>query len=198
LFTGIVQVFGEITAIDKSQSFWDLTIKSSLATRFKLGDSVMTNGVCLTVSEIIDAEHYVVQVIPETLAATNLGELEVGDFVNLEESLRLNDALHGHFVLGHVDTTVVITEIRRDQFVEIFFELPEPGLAYAIVKKGSVCLNGVSLTVSKRTDQHFAVALIPETLERTTFGALEVGALVNLEIDMIARYLAGILANRQV
>lgn len=152
-----------------------------------LGSSVSINGVCLTVASVIGAQ-IEFDVVPETLSRTSLGELVLGDFVNVEPSLRFGDELGGHLVYGHVDaTTVVLGKHPEGQGVRMWFVTP-PDLEPLIAEKGYVALDGVSLTVADIAEGQFAVALIPETLARTTLGKKEAGSALNLEADPIARY----------
>lgn len=172
-----------------------LGMSPQLAGRLPVGASVAVSGVCLTVTgaptpsaEAAELESVVVELAPETLARTTLGALGKGAWVNLEPALEAGDALGGHWVQGHVDTTLEVVE-RRDleDHRELAFRLPRELAAY-VVEKGSVALDGVSLTVASRGADRFGVALIPHTLEVTTLGSLEVGERVNLEVDVLAKY----------
>jgi riboflavin synthase len=161
----------------------------------RLGDSVAVNGVCLTVA----AHHGTVldfDVIPETLARSNLGELSVGADVNLEMSLKVGDRLDGHLVYGHIDATTIIVRIEPEgQGVRMWCAIP-PALASLVCEKGYVALDGTSLTVAAVEGAGFAVALIPETLKRTTLGRKRTGDALNIEADPVARYVAAVLGNR--
>jgi riboflavin synthase len=163
-----------------------LTIRRPAALEAMRGDSVAVNGVCLTV--IDDGDPLAFDVVPETVNRTNLGELRVNDGVNLETSLRAGDPLGGHLVYGHVDaTTVVLSKTKEGDGARMWCVTP-PELAPLIAEKGSVALEGVSLTVAAVREGEFAVALIPETLLKTTLGDVEEGSSLNLETDPIARY----------
>ena len=194
MFTGIVKELGTITKIDVKKDITTWQIKSKMAATFELGASIMVHGVCLTVVET-GSDFFVVNIVPETLSCTNLGAKVEGDKVHLEPSLKLQDALDGHFVLGHVDTTASLREIYDRDLYELEFNLPKIYQQY-IVRKGSVAINGVSLTVADVESDTFTVALIPETLKRTTFTKLSKGDLVNIEIDMVARYLEHMVSKR--
>ena len=190
MFTGIITDKGEIRSITVNNDIVTFEVQTSydIAT-IELGESISNNGVCLTVVHInADTSSISFDIIPETLDKTNLGEKEVGDFLNLERSLRVGDMLSGHFVQGHIDTTVSIATIEaRGASKRVTFKLPSEYAEY-IKMKGSVALNGVSLTVSSVDATTFSVDLIPVTLTETTFGDLIVGDTVNFEIDMLARY----------
>lgn len=194
MFTGIVRELGKIINVEPKKDVVTWEIEAGFIDELKLGASVMTHGVCLTVTELLDRS-FKVDIVPETLRCTMLQKIKVGDFVHLEPSLRLQDTVDGHFVMGHVDTVVKLKAIHdRDEY-ELELELPEKYRQY-IAQKGSVSLNGVSLTVADTTDSTFTVALIPETLKRTTFSSLKPGSTVNVEIDMVARYLEHMLKLR--
>ena len=159
------------------------------------GDSISINGVCLTVVD--DADPLACDVVPETLSRSNLGELRSNDLVNLEASLRAGDPIGGHLVYGHVDaTTVVISKTKEGEGVRLWCVTPL-GFEALIAEKGSVALEGVSLTVAAVREGEFAVALIPETLAKTTLGTIEEGSTLNLEADPIARYVVHALRERR-
>jgi len=161
-----------------------------------LGASVAVNGVCLTVASVEGAQ-IAFDVVPETLSRSNLGELQRGDFVNVEPSLRLGDELGGHLVYGHVDATaVVLGKHPEGQGYRMWCVTP-PALAPLIAEKGYVALDGVSLTVAAVGAGQFAVVLVPETITRTTLGRKDAGAALNLEADAVARYVAHILGRRK-
>ena len=168
-----------------------LSVQAATEMAATRGDSVAVNGVCLTVVE--PGRVMTFDVIPETLSRTNLGELQPGDPVNLESSLRVGDELGGHLVYGHVDATTVVLSTRREgQGIRVWCVTP-PSFSPLVAEKGSVALDGVSLTVAQVADGEFAVALIPETLAKTTLGRKDAGSVLNLEADPIARYVAHIL-----
>ena len=178
MFTGIVCELGSVVAIDR------LTIRGPLVTSdAKPGDSIAVNGVCLTVVDVADGV-FSVDVMDETLRRSSLGALRPGDPVNLEPAARLGDRLGGHLVQGHVDGVASIVDRHRN---EVRFSLPD-GLERYVVEKGSITVDGVSLTVMSVADGSFTVGLIPTTLAMTTLGTKRVGAPVNLEVDVIAKY----------
>lgn len=187
MFTGII----ESTGIIKNKSVNGTNIIFTInADNFaqKLGESISINGACLTVIKF-SAESFNVEAIPETLKLTNLGDLEIHDQVNLEKSLTVGSSLDGHFVLGHIDFKTTVKKISLDgDSTRISFNSPKDYQKY-IAKKGSICINGVSLTISETTEQDFEVCLIPYTLSHTNLGHLQIGSYVNIEIDIIARYL---------
>ena len=192
MFTGIVSDVGRVRRVRRGELL-DLTIATALDTAtISLGASVACSGACLTVVAV-EPGAFAVQASVETLTSTTLGEWEEGMPVNLEKSLRLGDELGGHLVLGHVDGVARIVERRPEaESVRFAFEAPEE-LAPFIASKGSVALDGVSLTVNEVAQIRFGVNIIPHTLACTNFGSLRVGHRVNLEIDLIARYVARLL-----
>lgn len=189
MFTGIISAKGTISSLKEINGGRELAIISpGFFKDSKLGDSVALNGICLTVTAFTsDEATFFAQI--ETIDKTTLSIWKIGDVVNLEHPLRLSDGLGGHLVQGHIDDTGSITSIAEleDGSVRMSFSIPE-NLRKYIAEKGSVCINGVSLTVASRGGEHFDVALIPSTLENTTFGSSVVGDKVNVEIDCIARY----------
>ena len=192
MFTGIVSDVGRVRRVRRGELL-DLTIATALDTAtISLGASLACSGTCLTVVAV-EPGAFAVQASVETLTSTTLGEWEEGMPVNLEKSLRLGDELGGHLVLGHVDGVARIVERRPEaESVRFAFEAPEE-LAPFIASKGSVALDGVSLTVNEVAQIRFGVNIIPHTLACTNFGSLRVGQRVNLEIDLIARYVARLL-----
>lgn len=189
MFTGIVQATGEVTAITPRGGDVELVIsapKLGLDT-VAIGDSIAVNGCCLTVTRL-DGATFAADVSRETLNVTTLGSWQVGTCVNLEKALRAGDPLGGHYVTGHVDGIAVVTGMSSDgRSMRMEFEVPEP-LARYIAKKGSVCIDGVSLTVNEVSQRGFSVNLIPHTLAVTILDGYDVGTRVNLEVDIIARY----------
>ena len=181
MFTGLVKELANVKSIEETETGIRLCIDSSLKT--DLGDSICVNGACLTVVSNKDGVCF--DVINESLSRTGLGKLKTGDSVNLEPSLKMSDLLGGHLVSGHVD---FVSKFLGNDGEKYSFEL-KPDYGKYFVEKGSVCINGVSLTLSKVTNDKFSVCLIPETLERTNLGTLNIGNSVNIEIDLIARYL---------
>ncbi|HYV36457.1 MAG TPA: riboflavin synthase [Gemmataceae bacterium] len=188
MFTGLIESLGTVRRLDADGAGRHLVVaEKTLAPQLAIGESVAVNGACLTVVEH-DAESFRFQVGPETLTRTNLGELGVGDHVNLERSLRMGDRLGGHLVQGHVDGMGSITSRRRVGDWELLWFKCPPELAAQMVSKGSITVDGVSLTLVDVTKDAFSVALIPHTLDQTTLGRKAVGASVNLETDMLAKY----------
>jgi riboflavin synthase len=185
VFTGLVQDLGEITAVDAS----DDGVRIAIATHLQLaeGDSIAVNGVCLTATAVSDG-HFAADVMNETLRRSSLGALESGSRVNLELPLRATDRLGGHFVQGHVDGVGGVWDFRDEGFSRVVtIGVPAELMRY-VVEKGSITVDGVSLTVSALGDDWLQVSLIPETLERTILGTIEVGQTVNLEVDVLAKY----------
>lgn len=190
MFTGIIKDIGTVNEITPKGETFQLAIKLNNLKNKKiaLGDSIAINGTCLTVISLIE-QGFKVEAMPETFRRTNLGSLQVGDHVNIEPALAVNDKLDGHFVLGHVDTTAEVTNVVSDQnSVVLSFEL-EPKYRRYIVEKGSVAIDGVSLTVSGVTDTGFQVSLIPFTLQETILGELKAGNQVNIETDILGKYI---------
>ncbi len=196
MFTGLVEALGTVRALIPEGAGRRLVIAApSLAADLTLGESVAINGACLTVVAF-DPETCCFEVGPETLRRTNLGVLQPGDRVNLERSLRLSDRLGGHLVQGHVDGVGSLERREADgDWVMVWFRCP-PHLLAQMVSKGSVAVDGVSLTVVDVTDQAFSVALIPHTLTVTTLGLRQPGDAVNLETDLLAKYVHKALAAR--
>jgi riboflavin synthase len=187
VFTGLVADLGTVTAVDATGDGVRLAVKTALAPEISEGDSVAVNGVCLTATGISDGV-FSADVMQESLRRSSLGQVVSGSSVNLELPLRASDRLGGHVVQGHVDGVAVVRSVREDGFARVVtFDAPRDLLRY-VVEKGSIAVDGVSLTVSAIDDDSFSVSLIPETLERTTLGAAEVGRPVNLEVDVLAKY----------
>jgi riboflavin synthase len=188
MFTGLVEALGIVRRLEADGAGRQLAVaEPRLAPELALGESVAVNGACLTVVEQ-NGDAFSFQVGPETLQRTNLGELQVGDRVNLERSLRLSDRLGGHLVQGHIDGLGKVASRQREgDWEEIWFSCPAE-LAAQMVSKGSVAIDGISLTLVDVGMDRFSVALIPHTLEHTTLGWKQPGATVNLETDLIAKY----------
>ena len=187
MFTGIIESLGEIKKIQKEGSNLNFTVESNLTSELKIDQSLCHNGVCLTVVGI-DAEQYQVTAVEETLIKSNLGTLQVGDKVNLERSMQMNGRLDGHIVQGHVDQMAVCTQ-REDQEGSWVFEFEYDASSNNItVEKGSICVNGVSLTVVNSRKNKFSVAIIPYTYHHTNFTFLQIGQQVNLEFDILGKY----------
>jgi riboflavin synthase len=191
MFTGIVETIGLVEKRNVDGSNVHFKISSGISSLLDADDSVSHNGVCLTVTSIESNSHWVTAV-EETLRLTNLGELNLGDHVNLERAMLMNSRLDGHLVQGHVDTTATCISIEDRLGSNHFtFELSSP--SRLLVNKGSVCINGVSLTVIEPSDTKFSVAIIPFTFEHTTFKSLRHGSRVNIEFDIIGKYVERIL-----
>ncbi len=187
MFTGLVAGTGTVSAVEPDGEGARLSVATSLAVELADGDSVAVNGVCLT-ARGAGSDSFVADVMAETLRRSSLGPLEVGDSVNLELPLRADARLGGHVVQGHVDGIGTVESLTDEGFARIVrVAAPEQILRY-VVEKGSIAVDGVSLTVSAVDDDAFEVSLIPETLERTTLGTLEPGRSVNLEVDVLAKY----------
>jgi riboflavin synthase len=187
VFTGLVADLGRVTEIERSGEGARVRIETALAEELQQGDSVAVNGVCLTAADV-DGGSFSAEAMNETLARTSLAELGVGAGVNLELPLRAGDRLGGHIVQGHVDGVGRIAGLSEDGFARrISVQAPEEVLRY-VVEKGSIAVDGVSLTVAEVDARSFTVSLIPETLERTNLGRVERGNLVNLEVDVLAKY----------
>lgn len=194
MFSGIVEEYAVVTKLQKDRDNLHLTLRSSFTDELKIDQSVSHNGVCLTVVKI-EGDEYTVTAIKETLGRSNLGLLSVGSKVNLERSMLMNGRLDGHIVQGHVDQTATCTEVREANGsyyyrFEYKYDAEMAKRGYFTVDKGSVTVNGVSLTVCDPTDNSFEVAIIPYTYEHTNFHTFEVGTVVNLEFDIIGKYIA--------
>lgn len=187
MFTGIVETIGEIVSLTNEEGNVHLTIKADFADELQVDQSISHNGVCLTVVDV-GRKTYTVTAISETLKKSNLGTLEVGGSVNLERGMKLGDRLDGHIVQGHVDQTGVCEQVtKKDGSWEYLFHF-DPNLGNITVEKGSITVNGVSLTVVQSQKGIFSVAIIPYTYEHTNFHSIEKGTLVNLEFDVIGKY----------
>lgn len=188
MFTGIIEKLGRVEEIKKEGSNLRFSISSPFTSELKVDQSVAHNGVCLTV-ESIKGKSYEVVAVDETLRKTNLKHLKVGDAVNLERCMQMNARLDGHIVQGHVDGMAKVKEITKGEGSTLFrFKLSAP--SKLIVEKGSITINGVSLTAFNVDDYHFSVTIIPYTFKHTTFNQLEVGKWVNIEFDIIGKYIA--------
>ena len=195
MFSGIVVGQGQVTAVGDGQL--DVRAPSSVLDGLAIGQSVAVNGVCLTVT-IVAGAGFCADVMPETLARTSLGALGTGDSVNLETALRMGDEIGGHLVTGHVDAVGTVTELRDDENARwVTIAVPQR-LATLLAEKGSVAVDGISLTVVDVTDAAFTVSLIPHTLSVTTAGAWHTGSRVNIEVDLIARYVHRALEEARV
>ncbi len=187
MFTGLVEELGELLAVDVGEQGARLTIRSALAAQLAEGDSVAVNGVCLTATAIADGS-FSADAMNETLSRSSLGAAGPGAQLNLELPVRANAHLGGHIVQGHVDGVGLVKELREDGFARVVtIALPAELLRY-VVEKGSIAVDGVSLTVARVDAEGFDIWLIPETVERTTLGQAEPGRTVNIEVDILAKY----------
>jgi riboflavin synthase len=192
MFTGLIAELGSVAEVRQDEDGATLKITSGLAGELQEGDSVAVNGVCLTAVEV-DRDGFQAQAMHETLERSALAGLRPGARVNLELALRAQDRLGGHVVQGHVDGTGTVRAIRPEGFSRVLEIDVEPRLARYLVEKGSVAVDGVSLTVSALSDEGFSVSLIPETLQRTNLGAIGEGERVNIEVDILAKHVERLL-----
>lgn len=188
MFTGIVENMGEVVSLQKEAENLHISMRTPITQELKIDQSVAHNGVCLTVVAI-EGDIYTVTVIQESLQKTNLGDLQVGDQVNIERCMKLGDRLDGHLVQGHVDQTAKCVDV-----VEVdgswYYTFSHENLGNITVEKGSICVNGVSLTVVNSQADYFSVAIIPYTYNHTNFHNFKVGTIVNLEFDILGKYIA--------
>jgi riboflavin synthase len=191
MFTGIVEATGKILSLQEDGGNVHFSISAPFISELKVDQSLAHNGVCLTVTEIHES-HYSVTAIAETLRRTNLGELKTGENVNLERCMKIGDRLDGHIVQGHVDTTAACTNIKEENGSWLF-RFTYDQKAGLTVSKGSICINGVSLTVVDSLPGEFSVAIIPYTFEHTNFSALHTGHTVNLEFDIVGKYISALV-----
>jgi riboflavin synthase len=191
VFTGLVQATGAVSSLTGGR----LTVRTALASELAPGDSVAVNGVCLTAAQVTP-EGFTADVMDETLRRCTLGALVPGGAVNLELALRAADRLGGHIVQGHVDGLGRVRDVSEEGFARVVTVEADPELLRYVVEKGSIAVDGVSLTVSALEDEAFAVSLIPETLERTTLGRVRPGDEVNLEVDVLAKYVERLIESR--
>jgi|SRR5690554_1792073 len=188
MFTGIIETLGRISKIEKEQGNLHLTIDSEITNELKIDQSVAHNGICLTVVAIKDTT-YTVTAIKETIRKTNIGYWQVGDLINLERGMRLGDRLDGHLVQGHIDQTGVCTHIKDAAGSTYFTFEYDKSAGNLTIEKGSITINGISLTVVNSGTNTFSAAIIPYTLEHTNFKSFEIGTVVNLEFDVIGKYI---------
>jgi riboflavin synthase len=188
VFTGLVEDLGTVTTVESTTDGVRIAISSPLARELAEGDSVAVNGVCLTATGLCGGELFGADVMNETLRRSSLSELQAGSRVNLELPVKPQSRLGGHIVQGHVDGVGAVSAIADDGFARRVTIEADPALLRYVVEKGSITVDGVSLTVASVVDTSFDVSLIPETLERTTLGATEEGTPVNLEVDIVAKY----------
>jgi len=187
MFTGIIEELGIITSLQKSKENLDIIVRAGFTSALKIDQSVAHNGVCLTVVSI-EEDTYTVTAIKETLDKTTLNTLKEGAVVNLERGMKLGDRLDGHIVQGHVDQIATCTHISEQDGSWYFTFTYDPGLHNITIEKGSITVNGVSLTVVNSKKNEFSVAIIPYTYEHTNFNTFAVGTVVNLEFDVIGKY----------
>lgn len=186
MFTGLVESLGTVRSLESRGDAARLTLETSLAGELSLGESLAVNGCCLTVTGKEDGALF--DLLVETLNRTNLGALQPGSRVNLERALRADGRFGGHFVQGHIDTTAeVISAEQKGVDLNLVIQIPKGGAPY-FIEKGSIAVNGVSLTVASLAPEHFGLWIIPHTLQETNLGDLKSGDLVNLEYDMLAKY----------
>lgn len=198
MFTGIIETTGNIVSVTTNGGNRDFTIESALAGELRVDQSVAHNGVCLTVTSVQN-NSYTVTAIEETLQRSNLGMLKTGDRVNLERSMPMNGRLDGHLVQGHVDTTAECESVdERDGSWHFTFRYHSYDTGHLTVEKGSVCVNGVSLTVVRSEIGLFSVAIIPYTFEHTNFKDLQKGSWVNIEFDILGKYVAAYLQRMKI
>lgn len=195
MFTGIIENLGKVISIEKENSNIHFTIESAISKELKIDQSIAHNGVCLTVVKC-DKHQHTVTAIDETLNKTNLGSLKVNDKVNLERCMQMNGRLDGHIVQGHVDTTAECISILDENGSWRFrFKHPQ-SQGFITVEKGSICINGISLTVVDSTQDEFSVAIIPYTYEHTNMHQLKIGETVNLEFDILGKYVAKLMSQK--
>ena len=190
MFTGIIENLGTVAKVEKHQTNLELYVESSLASELKIEQSVAHNGICLTVVEIFGDRTYRVTAIDETIAKTNIGDLKEGDKINIERCMTMGARLDGHIVQGHVDQIGVCEGVEEQDGSWIYSFSYDPSLGNVTVEKGSITVNGTSLTVVNSVEGGFSVAIIPYTYENTVFHTLRKGDRVNLEFDVIGKYVA--------
>ncbi|WP_026754488.1 riboflavin synthase [Sediminibacter sp. Hel_I_10] len=195
MFTGIIEDLGQVTELKNEKDNLHISIKSAIASELKIDQSVAHNGVCLTVVSQVD-DLYTVTAIKETLNKTNLGQLETGHFVNLERAMKLGDRLDGHIVQGHVDQVGVCEHLSEENGSWSYTFSYDDTLGNVTIEKGSVTINGVSLTVVNSEKNRFSVAIIPYTYEHTNFKNLKKGTIVNLEFDVLGKYIKKLYESR--
>jgi riboflavin synthase len=196
MFTGIIETLGTVSEITQQDENLNIRIAASITNELKIDQSVSHNGICLTVTGMADNE-YSVTAIRETIEKTNIGSWKTGDEVNLERGMKLGDRLDGHIVQGHVDQTARCVSIREAGGSSYYTFEYEGGPGNITIEKGSITVNGVSLTVVDSGQNTFSVAIIPYTLEHTNFNTFEIGTIVNLEFDVVGKYVARLYSARQ-
>ena len=196
MFTGIIETLGIIKDLKKDNNNLNITVSSSITDELKIDQSVAHNGVCLTVIAINNSE-YTVTAIKETIEKTNLADWKVGDLLNLERAMKLGDRLDGHIVQGHVDQTGICKSIEEANGSWYFTFEYDSNLNNITIEKGSITVNGVSLTVVNSKENEFSVAIIPYTFEHTNFKNFQIGTTINLEFDVVGKYVARLYSLRQ-
>ena len=189
MFTGIIETIGRVVELKKDQDNLHLVIDSDISNELKIDQSVAHNGVCLTVVALADGTH-TVTAVAETLNKSNIGQLKEGNLINLERCMQMNGRLDGHIVQGHVDQTAICTEVKEMNGSWEYTFTYDPKIGNITVEKGSICVNGISLTVVNSQENAFSVAIIPYTYEHTNMQELKEGDPVNLEFDIIGKYVA--------
>ena len=192
MFTGIIEELGEVVELRKDRDNLDITVKSGLSSELKVDQSLAHNGVCLTVVALGEGTH-TITAIAETLEKSNLGRLEIGSKLNLERATRIGSRLDGHIVQGHVDQVGTCTRVEELEGSWMFTFEYDPGYENITIEKGSITVNGVSLTVVNSREHSFSVAIIPYTYDNTNFNQIKVGTTVNLEFDVIGKYVARLM-----
>ena len=192
MFTGIIEAIGKVTSLENHKGNLELWITSPISSELKIDQSVSHNGVCLTVVELQEGKHRVTA-IDETLSKTNLADLQVGDTINLERCMPANGRFDGHIVQGHVDQTGDCISVMEQNGSWLFEFRYKPNLQNIIVEKGSICINGISLTAFDAVDDTFKVAIIPYTFDNTNIHSVKPGILVNLEFDIVGKYVAKLM-----
>lgn len=187
MFTGIIETLGKITKIEKEQDNLHITVNSNITSELKIDQSIAHNGICLTVVAI-ENESYTVTAISETIKKTNIGNWHTGEEVNLERAMKLGDRLDGHIVQGHVDQTAICKNIENENGSWVFTFEYDKSLNNITIEKGSITINGTSLTVVNSKENEFSVAIIPYTYEHTNFKHFKIGTIVNLEFDVVGKY----------
>lgn len=195
MFSGIIETLGKVKLLKKEKGNLHITVEASLSKKLKIDQSIAHNGACLTVVKK-NKKNHTVTAIKETLRKTNLGKLKTGDVVNLERAVKLKDRIDGHIVQGHIDTTAVCESIKKQKGSWVFEFRHKKAPGFVTVEKGSVCVNGVSLTVIDSAAATFSVAIIPYTFDHTNFKNLKKGSLVNIEFDILGKYVVKIMASR--
>lgn len=193
MFTGIIETLGNVVDLKRNDGNLELIVSSAITQQLKIDQSVAHNGICLTVVELKDNWHRVTA-IDETLKKTNLGNIAIGDEVNLERCMQMNGRLDGHIVQGHVDQTGECLSVEDQNGSWLYTFRYKPSVNNLVVEKGSICINGISLTAFNAVDDLFSVAIIPYTYQHTNIKSVKPGTLVNLEFDIIGKYVARMAA----